>query len=33
VILREFLPGLVGAGLTAELLATGPQLYRIDGDP
>ncbi|TML07256.1 MAG: peroxidase [Actinobacteria bacterium] len=33
VILREFLPSLIGAQLTAELLATGPQLYRIDGDP
>ena len=33
VILREFLPGLVGAELTAELLASGPQLYRLDGDP
>jgi hypothetical protein len=33
VILREYLPGLVGAALTAELLATGPQLYRIEGDP
>jgi hypothetical protein len=33
VILREFLPGLIGAQLTAELLASGPQLYRIDGDP
>jgi hypothetical protein len=33
VILREFLPGLIGAELTAELLDGGPQLYRIDGDP
>jgi hypothetical protein len=33
VILREFLPGLIGAQLTAELLERGPQLYRIDGDP
>jgi Animal haem peroxidase len=33
VILREFLPGLIGADLTAELLDSGPQLYRIDGDP
>jgi hypothetical protein len=33
VILREFLPGLIGAELTAELLASGPQLYRIAGDP
>jgi hypothetical protein len=33
VILREFLPGLIGAQLTAELLSRGPQLYRIDGDP
>jgi Animal haem peroxidase len=33
VILREYLPGLIGAQLTAELLERGPQLYRIDGDP
>jgi hypothetical protein len=33
VIVREFLPGLIGAELTAELLDHGPQLYRIDGDP
>src|SRR4051812_952160 len=33
VILREFLPELIGAELTAELLAGGPQLYRLDGDP
>ena len=33
VILREFLPGLIGAQLTAELLDDGPQLYRADGDP
>jgi hypothetical protein len=33
VILREFLPGLVGAQLTAELLEGGPQLYRADGEP
>ena len=33
VILREFLPGLIGAQLTAELLDSGPQLYRIDRDP
>jgi Animal haem peroxidase len=33
VILREFLPGLIGAQLTAELLDTGPQLYRVDEDP
>jgi heme peroxidase len=33
VILREFLPGLIGAPLTAELLDHGPRLYRIDGDP
>ena len=29
VILREFLPGLIGAELTAELLECGPRLYRI----
>ncbi len=33
VILREFLPCVIGADLTAELLDGGPQLYRIDGDP
>jgi hypothetical protein len=33
VILREFLPGLIGAQLTAELLDDGPQLYRVDGEP
>jgi hypothetical protein len=33
VILREFLPSLIGAQLTAELLENGPQLYRVDGDP
>jgi hypothetical protein len=32
VILREFLPGLIGPGLAAELLARGPQLYRIGDD-
>jgi hypothetical protein len=30
VILREFLPGLIGAQLTAELLDSGPQLYRVE---
>jgi hypothetical protein len=33
VILREFLPGLIGAELAAELLEHGPRLYRLDGDP
>ncbi|MDW5594231.1 peroxidase family protein [Conexibacter stalactiti] len=33
VILREFLPGLIGAELTAELLESGPRLFRIDSDP
>ena len=33
VILREFLPGLIGPQLTAELLEDGPRLYRVDGDP
>jgi hypothetical protein len=33
VILREFLPGLIGAQLTAELLDSGPQLYRVERDP
>jgi hypothetical protein len=30
VILREFLPGLIGADLTAELLDGGPRLYRVE---
>ena len=30
VILREFLPGLIGAPLTAELLERGPQLFQVD---
>ena len=30
VILREFLPGLIGAGLTGELVDGGPQLYGGD---
>ena len=33
VILREFLPSLIGAELTAELLDGGSQLYRVDGEP
>jgi hypothetical protein len=33
VILREFLPGPIGADLTAELLEHGPRLYRIGDDP
>ena len=33
VILREFLPGLIGAELSAELLDHGPRLYRVDGEP
>jgi hypothetical protein len=33
VILREFLPGLIGPETTAELLDDGPRLYRADGDP
>jgi hypothetical protein len=32
VILREFLPGLIGAELTADLLTDGPQLYAVDED-
>jgi hypothetical protein len=32
VILREFLPGLIGAELAAELLDHGPSLYRVDRD-
>jgi Animal haem peroxidase len=33
IILREFLPGLIGAEQAAELLATGATLYRVDRDP
>jgi hypothetical protein len=33
VILREFLPGLIGPQLVAELLDDGPQLYRVGPDP
>src|SRR4051812_3736678 len=33
VILREFLPGLIGAEPAADLLDRGPRLYRIDPDP
>src|SRR3954465_2676501 len=33
VIVREFLPSLIGAQLTTDLLEGGPRLYRIDGDP
>jgi hypothetical protein len=33
VILREFLPSLIGAQLTAELLDDGRRLYRVDGEP
>jgi len=33
VILREFLPVLIGGQLTADLLDDGPQLYRADGEP
>ncbi|HXO06571.1 MAG TPA: peroxidase family protein, partial [Solirubrobacteraceae bacterium] len=33
VIVREFLPGVIGSELTAELLDDGPQLYRLDGGP
>ena len=33
VIVREFLPGLIGAQLTTELLEGGPQLYGIGGEP
>ena len=32
VILREFLPGLIGAPLTASLLEQGSQLYRVETD-
>jgi hypothetical protein len=33
VILREFLPGLIGPELAADLLARGPRLYRPAADP
>jgi hypothetical protein len=33
VLLREFLPGLIGSELTTELLAAGPRYFRVDGDP
>ena len=33
VIVREFLPLLIGSDLTAELLDSGPRLYRSDADP
>src|SRR5262249_23935633 len=33
VILREFLPSLIGAELTAALLEEGPRLFRVDYDP
>jgi hypothetical protein len=33
VILREFLPSLIGPELTAELLDGGTQLYRADEEP
>src|SRR4051812_11180051 len=33
VIVREFLPGLIGARLGTQLLQHGPQLYLVDGDP
>jgi hypothetical protein len=33
VIVREFLPSVIGTQLTTELLESGPRLYRVDGDP
>jgi hypothetical protein len=33
VILREFLPDLIGVSLTADLLERGPHVYRVDGEP
>jgi hypothetical protein len=33
VLLREFLPGLIGAELTAALLERGPLIYHVDEDP
>jgi hypothetical protein len=33
VILREFLPDLIGIELIADLLERGPHLYRSDGEP
>src|SRR5438874_1341067 len=33
VILREFLPGLIGPDLTTELLNGGAKIYRADSEP
>ena len=33
VIVNDFLPGLIGEELVAELLSTGPQFYRPNGVP
>jgi hypothetical protein len=33
VIVREFLPSLIGAQLTTELLDGGARLYHVEGDP
>jgi len=33
IILREFLPGLIGSALTDALMAGGPRYYRPAGDP
>jgi hypothetical protein len=33
VIVREFLPCVIGANLAAELLDNGPRLYHVDGEP
>jgi heme peroxidase len=33
VILREYLPGLIGEEPAAQLLARGPRLYRAEGEP
>ena len=33
MIVQEFLPGLIGPQLTAELLEHGPQFYRAEGEP
>lgn len=33
VVVREFLPGLIGADLTADLLEHGPRLYAVGDEP
>jgi hypothetical protein len=33
ILLRDYLPGLVGAELVEELVADGPRYYSLDGEP